>query len=751
MDVVPSEITSGLTVYRHMTERNHDYYVPSRFPLDNPPPEHMWRRCPSKDHVGKAYFANKATGRSEWTLPDIESAKDGATGQAAAAEPMIAKVEAAADAPSLSNARLSIQESIRQRLAARMGKDPSAAPPAAAGGPQLSATKSEALHVVVPPSAQSAESPASPSIVIPSPAVATDEEKGAGGGGGVRDKIAAWRAGRGAGGHRSQTPQPQGDVKPSSPHVSPTKGINLAAVESDAQRRESSAPAVAPARARELTPVSTRAAQPSPAVQQQSTAPPALDLADGIAKDIYEEKRRQMIEADEALQREKEALLRQERANAERMRLLNEQRLKEEEAYAKLVESRRRMEQRRLELEKQQMEHAMHLLGRAREVQMLHDACDTVDQFQQAHEQMTYAAEAEKARAVSFSEAISRSLVDAAVMSSDADSPPRKKNVNPQSPQSQRTRDEEVVDNELSVLQQSLLANSHHSKSTAQPRQKVETITYGPSLTYIGEVTVSSRGGLPSKNGRGQMYYDKSKSTFYDGQWSNDEKSGFGVMSLPNSHFEGDWRKNKLHGRSTMQTQKLRASLQLKAGQPTGNAIVEVSSGETFAGRIASGGDKQQIVFGTLRLTSSDVVEWMWEDAKTAGSGDARVQFASGDSFVGAVQNYFLHGRGAYHFVEGHEYIGEFERGSITGRGLFRFQNGNVYEGTLKNGVFHGQGKYSHQQEYVYEGEWCEGKMHGKGTVKYRNGDVWEGLLENDKRAKGRYVASKQFQLPVVV
>jgi hypothetical protein len=737
LSVAPVEITSGATVYRHFSERNHDFYVPEQF-FDSRPAEHTWRRCPSKDHAGKVYYANKASGKSEWSLPEVP-AQPSAT-SVAPAGPMIGKLDDA----QVATARMSIQESIRQRLLARMGKDQpggaAASPVIAPAASPLVADKSAASPLATPPAgvqASQGTSDASP-----------DENNKSGG---VRDRIAAWRAGRGSSAGRPATPQHQagqgGFASPVS--VSPTKGINLAAVESDATLREApttsaAQPAIGKAlRLRDATPVSGKV---TPAQAPES-------IAESIAKDVYEEKRRQMLEADEALRREKEVLLRQERANQERLRVLSEQRLAEEETYTRLIESRRIMEQRRLDLERQQMDQAVLALGRAREAQMLREAADAVDHYQQAHEQMQHAAEAEKARAMSFADAISRSLVGAAVSTGEADSPARANapGSGGKSPKKAPTFDDSIQpgpinDAEMSLMQASLVSQG---PATGPPqRRKTETVVYGPALTYIGEVTVSARGGMLTKHGHGQMYYDKARASFYDGQWSGDEKSGFGVMSLPNSHFEGEWRRNKLHGRSTMQTQKLKASLQLKHGQPAGNVIAELATGGTFAGRVVSGGDRPQAVFGTLRLTTSDTVEWMWEDPRSPGTGDAKVHFAEGDSFVGAVQAYSLHGRGAYHFAEGHEYIGEFERGAMTGRGLFRFQNGNVYEGALRGGVFHGQGKYSQQQEYIYEGEWVEGHMHGKGVVKYRNGDVWEGVMDKDRRMKGRYTSSKQFQLP---
>jgi hypothetical protein len=411
------------------------------------------------------------------------------------------------------------------------------------------------------------------------------------------------------------------------------------------------------------------------------------------------------------------------------------------------------MEQRRVELEARQVESAVGALGRAQEAEMLREAASTIDHYHQAQEQIRLAAEAEKARAVSFSEAIARSLLAAANDSpAEAASPsslPAKGKSHHAAVGALSAHHDEpprASDAELLSLQAAL---APPAAPTGLPQRKPTTVAYGPALTYIGEVTVSSRGSAAAlKHGRGQMFYDASRTTFYDGQWADDEKSGFGTMSLPHSLVEGEWRRNKLHGRSTLQTSKLKASLQLQQGQPSGNILAELDTGSTFAGRVVPAGDRPQAVFGTLRLTSADTAEWMWQDPRAPGTGDAKVHFASGDSYVGAVQGYVLHGHGAYHFTEGHEYIGEFHRGAMTGRGVFRFQSGNVYEGTLRGGVFHGTGKYSQQQEYVYEGEWVEGRMHGRGVVKYRNGDVWEGVLENDKRVKGRYVSSRVFQLP---
>lgn len=127
--------------------------------------------------------------------------------------------------------------------------------------------------------------------------------------------------------------------------------------------------------------------------------------------------------------------------------------------------------------------------------------------------------------------------------------------------------------------------------------------------------------------------------------------------------------------------------------------------------------------------------------AAAAGTGECRVRFHNGDTYVGHVRNFQLHGMGYYRFAaDGQSYTGAFQHGLPHGAGLMIFANGDLYKGHFVKGVFDGVGSYACKAgEYVYEGDWVAGTMSGEGTLLYANGDVWRGVFRDNARVSGAY------------
>ncbi|KAG5480365.1 hypothetical protein LSCM4_06131 [Leishmania orientalis] len=306
------------------------------------------------------------------------------------------------------------------------------------------------------------------------------------------------------------------------------------------------------------------------------------------------------------------------------------------------------------------------------------------------------------------------------------------------------------------------------------------------------------------RDGTGTQYYDVAHQHFFRGTWREDKRDGTGVLSLPNTAVQGGWRADQLVGPAIVQTRHSKGMVSFVSGKSTsgapapgmgplagssrgngalsskasytsytaagpttltGNAVVELDNKSLFVGALKEGRVRAPYV---LQLGQGDYIEWLGApeprvgraplpvgksgellkrtpsrvpSASKAGTGECRIRFRNGDTYVGHVCNFQLHGFGYYRFAEdGHSYTGGFEAGWPHGEGLLIFADGDVYRGGFAKGLFDGHGTLASEKgEYVYEGGWVAGKMNGEGSLAFANGDVWKGTFKDNKRVAGAY------------
>ncbi|RNF03172.1 MORN repeat-containing protein [Trypanosoma rangeli] len=770
---VPEVILVGhTTYYRHFTRGSRDLYAPEAM-LPDPPPQHVWSYCVSRDHNDTVFFHNHASGRSLWVLPRL--AGDGAEAADGAEEVMqaIGSVESAAtmrkhvafgsrDEASQGDAagrravmRQSIEKAVREAQAQRTAETVPTTAPAGPVSDEINNENNNTVH--------------------------------------VRERLAVWRAKRA----QQQQQQQQGgdapvvsaqrdDVEKRVHHESPSlSGLPPAAA--TAQRAsllggkissQSSYHATAP---REME--MSRGVQPIEDFQNVEKAPSRQRTYSLLERDIYDEKRRLFLEAHEKLQQEREMTLQQERFALERVARLQEAQQREEEERTRLATERRQLEQQRLELQKRALERQRELLVKVEEEAMQQELAGELDNFFETKSRLVQQAQAERRRLASFEEAIAESLLGTVTQSPTAP-PKEERRID------LRLLDESDTDkddssnssnnnksNHRGVLRRGEVPNRRMCQKAAgaspsqrrrqekdQQQRRCERITYGPSLVYVGDVTGGGRKppSFLQRQGRGTFFYDNTQKYFFEGEWCNDKRHGVGALSLPHAALEGTWLRDQLEGRATFHTKRLKGTGEFKEGVLDGNVVAEIDCNTVFAGRVKK--NAAIVDSGAITLASGDHVEWIRDDKKSHrgprqqvatrsckfpnGSGSCRIRFANGDVYVGQVENYQPHGTGTYRFAaEGQEYVGEFQHGRLQGRGTYNFANGSVYIGQFYKGVFHGEGQYVQRDDYTYEGSWEYGTAHGKGKLIFANGDVWEGEFDHDRRVTGRYTASHLFQL----
>ena len=761
MASLPQELMSGKTTYTHAFEKSKDVYYPRGHETDA---SCCWVYCVDKSS-GKVYFYNRLSKERVWSLPDLVSAVERSNaGEAPSSTPPVMRVvrpsqavdpsraspvEVPVDlattpvehvtptfsAETLSTTKKRIEESLQRKIQERIrSATPSplqpAATPEGAVQPAVAATAAAVPPPVAPEGATVQPSNALP-LSTPAastrepqqtpPAAASADPNGVIAEAGsledlakstsrsrslsVRERLALRRA-------RSNSPA----LKPEAQHE-PTP--------TSAASPTMPAPSpLAPSPQAQATPPSnnnaneTAAAQAGKGSTQQPQSQPLQDDSKAqtlIEKQLYEERRREIIEADRKLQEEKERVLREERIAVERAKVIAEERIKQEQHIASVIAERKRMEQRRLELEKKQLELAQ---ARITEADLKEAAAEDPRHAQEGQgagkqEPDTFerVAAALGESVSKYTKSIQQSLMES--MNASLDEPTARSPSPPPSP--------------------------YNSKK--EPAE-VRHIAYDKKFSYEGQVR--SYGNRLQKHGAGVMFYDAEGKSFYEGQWKADKKHGRGILSLPHVLYDGQWAADQVHGAGTMQTPVMKLTAAFRAGHVHGNVVYQGRGGDTFVGPVK----KTVGSAGTLAFPSQDRVEWKWEDPQEPGTGECAIEFCNGDYYAGKMTKYLLGREGYLRFQQGDEYTGEFASGAMHGQGTYRFANGNAFQGQFCDGTFHGSGTYrNNAQGWTYEGEWAEGRMHGHGTIKYDNGDVWTGIFEKDRRAKGKYVFSQVYQL----
>eukprot|EP00397_Hematodinium_sp_SG-2012_P009076 GEMP01009150.1.p2 GENE.GEMP01009150.1~~GEMP01009150.1.p2 ORF type:complete len:459 (+),score=93.90 GEMP01009150.1:1683-3059(+) len=126
-----------------------------------------------------------------------------------------------------------------------------------------------------------------------------------------------------------------------------------------------------------------------------------------------------------------------------------------------------------------------------------------------------------------------------------------------------------------------------------------------------------------------------------------------------------------------------------------------------------------------------------WPNAKYTGQwkkglfgGTGHWAYPHGE-YSGEFVDGHMHGDGRIEFTSGDTYVGDFEFSAFSGIGHFRFSHGAVLSGSFKNNQLHGIGKISNNG-IVYVGEIQNDLQHGKGV--FSDGKVrLAGLWQNGK------------------
>ncbi|KAM6407615.1 radial spoke head 10 homolog B [Rhynochetos jubatus] len=152
------------------------------------------------------------------------------------------------------------------------------------------------------------------------------------------------------------------------------------------------------------------------------------------------------------------------------------------------------------------------------------------------------------------------------------------------------------------------------------------------------------------RHGKGTIYYDEDRTSWYSGDWVNNVKEGWGMRCYKSGNsYEGQWEKNVRHGKGRMR--------------------------------------------------------WLTANQEYMGQWVYGIQHGYGTHI------WFLKRMPASQYPLRNEYRGDFVSGERHGHGKFIYASGAVYSGEWVCNKKHGKGKFVFKNGHVYEGEFIDDRI----------------------------------------
>ena len=187
---------------------------------------------------------------------------------------------------------------------------------------------------------------------------------------------------------------------------------------------------------------------------------------------------------------------------------------------------------------------------------------------------------------------------------------------------------------------------------------------HGPGVMFFADGATRYEGDWVEgkRHGRGRLTFsepdDDETPHFYDGEWKNDAKHGFGVFRYPNGDkYEGEWCRDAKHGRGTMRW--------------VGDGRNEMYKGEWRDGKAHGRG---------AHVWFRDVDRSADEASDVAPSRFS----ASANKYVGAFVDGKRHGHGVFSYADGAKYVGAFFEDEKHGQGVYAFEDGSAFRGAFE-------------------------------------------------------------------
>ncbi|XP_031699771.1 radial spoke head 10 homolog B isoform X1 [Anarrhichthys ocellatus] len=192
------------------------------------------------------------------------------------------------------------------------------------------------------------------------------------------------------------------------------------------------------------------------------------------------------------------------------------------------------------------------------------------------------------------------------------------------------------------------------------------TYTWPDGSSYKGEVYNGIRHGTGTytwhgvsytgqwdqakRHGKGAVYYNQDRTSWYKGDWVRNTREGWGVRRYPSGNiYSGEWKNNLRHGEGTMRWLKL---------------------GQQYVG--------------------------MWQNGVQHGRG---------------THVWVMRRADGSQYSQSNRYTGDFVQGQRHGPGTLYYASGAIYEEEWRRDEKHGKAKFTFEDGHVVEGEFVDDQM----------------------------------------
>lgn len=221
------------------------------------------------------------------------------------------------------------------------------------------------------------------------------------------------------------------------------------------------------------------------------------------------------------------------------------------------------------------------------------------------------------------------------------------------------------VKSRLTPVPNSILRSNQFRAASPISKGRTSRLVWSTSF----ETPTSKPMKSPIKTGVAESFMSEGVSDFYDGEYSKDQKEGFGKVTYSNGdEYAGNWRKNMRHGHGTYfyKATGMRYDGDWENNSKNGNGVLTFSNG--------------------------DIMDSGWIYDEVSESKIGRYAYKNTDTYEGTLRKGMRHGTGLMYYNNGAKYEGGWKDDGRDGSGVLWFSDGCIFQGVFSADSTNGLG-----------------------------------------------------------
>ncbi|CAN0074684.1 unnamed protein product [Ascophyllum nodosum] len=196
---------------------------------------------------------------------------------------------------------------------------------------------------------------------------------------------------------------------------------------------------------------------------------------------------------------------------------------------------------------------------------------------------------------------------------------------------------------------------------------------------------------------------------FYQGEFKEGQRSGFGIETTVAGIYMGENRGNRKNGAGVLHC--------ANGDHIEGNFVSETRQGRGTCNRFPEAGNSPN------------------RYKEGVPSGLVEIRFASGATYKGEMNQGRITGKGDFVSCLGERKSGDFVDGELHGEGSVVNVLGQTWDGQWRDGEMEGKGRHSAPEAGEFVGDWFRGVLQGKGRIVFKGGNTYEGFFRDHSRS----------------